>query len=43
MQECFVNGGWWHDKELLEVVGEGVEKEESKAWEGWWNEDIVPT
>ena len=40
-QECFVNGGWWHDQRILESTGEGIEKEEPKAWEGWWNEQIV--
>ena len=40
-QECFVNGGWWHDQRILEATGEGIEKEEPKAWEGWWNEQIV--
>ena len=40
-QECFVNGGWWHDQRILEATGEGIAKEESKAWEGWWNEQIV--
>ena len=41
MQECFVNGGWWHDQRILEATGQGIEKEEPKAWEGWWNEHIV--
>ena len=40
-QECFINGGWWHDQRILEATGEGIEKEESRAWEGWWNEQIV--
>ena len=40
-QECFVNGGWWHDQRILEATGQGIEKEEPKAWEGWWNEQIV--
>ena len=40
-QECFVNGGWWHDPRILEATGQGIEKEEPKAWEGWWNEQIV--
>jgi len=41
MQEGFANGGWWHDHHILESTGEGIEKEESKAWAGWWNEHIV--
>ncbi|KAI4147400.1 MAG: hypothetical protein LQ340_005570, partial [Diploschistes diacapsis] len=42
-QDCLVNGGWWHDKSILEATGEGMDKEEPRAWEGWWNEDIVQT
>ena len=40
-QHSFINGGWWHNPNILSATGEGVEKEESKAWEGWWNEQIV--
>ncbi|KAI5793902.1 hypothetical protein DFH27DRAFT_485236 [Peziza echinospora] len=40
-QEFFANGGWWHDSRILSAIGEGVEKEEENAWEGWWNEKIV--
>ncbi|KAL8874064.1 MAG: hypothetical protein Q9174_000569 [Haloplaca sp. 1 TL-2023] len=40
-QECFVNGGWWHDPHILEATGDGIDKEEPKAWSGWWNEQIV--
>ncbi|SLM37011.1 Protein of unknown function DUF2410 [Lasallia pustulata] len=40
-QESFANGGWWHDHHILEATGEGLEKEEPRAWEGWWNEQIV--
>jgi uncharacterized membrane protein YgcG len=36
-----VTGGWWHDSRILGATGEGVEKEEPRAWEGWWNESIV--
>lgn len=39
--DLFVNGGWWHDASILAATGEGLEKEEEKAWEGWWNEHIV--
>ncbi|OJJ79703.1 rRNA 2'-O-methyltransferase fibrillarin-like protein [Aspergillus glaucus CBS 516.65] len=39
--ESFANGGWWHDPNLLAATGEGLEKEEPRAWEGWWNEHIV--
>jgi hypothetical protein len=38
----FVNGGWWHDAHILAATGEGVDREESKGWSGWWNEQIVP-
>ncbi len=40
-QECFGKGGWWHDERILAATGEGLEKEEPKAWEGWWNEQVV--
>jgi hypothetical protein len=40
-QECFRNGGWWHDPGILSATGDGLEKEEAKAWKGWWNEAIV--
>ncbi|KAK3376017.1 hypothetical protein B0T24DRAFT_572572 [Lasiosphaeria ovina] len=39
--ECFINGGWWHDCRILASTGEGLAKEEPKAWNGWWNEKIV--
>ncbi|KZF21835.1 hypothetical protein L228DRAFT_248589 [Xylona heveae TC161] len=39
--DSFVNGGWWHDAAILAATGEGVEKEELRAWAGWWNEQIV--
>ncbi|EAU38323.1 conserved hypothetical protein [Aspergillus terreus NIH2624] len=39
--EGFANGGWWHDPRLLEATGEGIQKEEARAWKGWWNEHIV--
>lgn len=40
-QNAFVNGGWWHDSRILAATGEGLAKEEPRAWEGWWNEKIV--
>jgi hypothetical protein len=40
-QETFTNGGWWHDSRILAATGEGVEKEEPRGWEGWWNEQII--
>ncbi|TGJ79648.1 hypothetical protein E0Z10_g9118 [Xylaria hypoxylon] len=39
--DIFVNGGWWHDSRILAATGDGVEREEPRAWEGWWNERIV--
>jgi hypothetical protein len=39
--EIFINGGWWHDSRILAATGDGVEREEPRAWEGWWNEKIV--
>ena len=40
-QHGFINGGWWHDVNILGATGGGIEKEEPKAWEGWWNEQIA--
>lgn len=40
-QDVLANGGWWHDSRILAATGEGLAKEESRAWEGWWNEIIV--
>jgi len=37
----FANGGWWHDASILSATGQGIDKEEKRAWEGWWNEHIV--
>ncbi|KAL2014383.1 hypothetical protein VTN00DRAFT_1908 [Thermoascus crustaceus] len=39
--ESFANGGWWHDPNILAATGEGMEIEEARAWNGWWNEQIV--
>ncbi|KAG5983379.1 hypothetical protein E4U54_006245 [Claviceps lovelessii] len=39
--EAFSNGGWWHDSRILAATGQGLEKEEPRAWEGWWNENVV--
>ncbi|OJJ33887.1 hypothetical protein ASPWEDRAFT_112407 [Aspergillus wentii DTO 134E9] len=39
--ESFANGGWWHDPNLLSATGDGMDKEELRAWDGWWNEQIV--
>lgn len=40
-QECFVNGGWWHDPNILLATGKGKDVEEARGWNGWWNEQIV--
>ncbi|WPH04336.1 Hypothetical protein R9X50_00722500 [Acrodontium crateriforme] len=40
-QEFLHNGGWWHNPRILSAVGDGVEVEEPRAWEGCWNEKIV--
>jgi hypothetical protein len=40
-QDTFATGGWWHDSRILASTGEGLEKEEAKAWDGWWNERVV--
>lgn len=39
--EFFDSGGWWHDSSILAATGEGLDKEEPRAWEGWWNEKVV--
>ncbi|KAI4593926.1 hypothetical protein KJ359_008714 [Pestalotiopsis sp. 9143b] len=39
--EVFINGGWWHDSRILAATGDGVEREEPRAWEGWWNEKVA--
>lgn len=39
--DVFVNGGWWHDVSILAATGDGVETEEARGWNGWWNEQIV--
>lgn len=39
--DAFSTGSWWHDSRILAATGLGLEKEEPRAWEGWWNEKIV--
>ena len=39
--EGFAGGGWWHDPVILEATGGGVEIEQTRAWQGWWNEEVV--
>ena len=38
--ETLAYGGWWHDNSILAATGEGLEKEEPRAWEGHWNEVV---
>ncbi|GJN71546.1 hypothetical protein PLIIFM63780_006119 [Purpureocillium lilacinum] len=40
-QDVFVNGGWWHDNKILAATGQGLDIEEPRAWQGWWNETVV--
>ncbi|KAF2427687.1 hypothetical protein EJ08DRAFT_346748 [Tothia fuscella] len=40
-EDQFVGGGWFHDSAILASTGEGIEVEEKKGWEGWWNENIA--
>ncbi|KAK8254659.1 hypothetical protein HDK77DRAFT_478309 [Phyllosticta capitalensis] len=41
-QDAFAyEGGWWHNPKILAATGEGMEKEEPRAWEGCWDEDVV--
>ncbi|SPO05213.1 related to nucleolar rRNA processing protein GAR1 [Cephalotrichum gorgonifer] len=39
--DTLTNGGWWHDARILAATGEGMDKEEARAFEGWWNEKVV--
>ncbi|KAL9101933.1 MAG: hypothetical protein Q9163_002871 [Psora crenata] len=39
-QDVLGGGGWWHDERILGATGEGIEREEHRAWDGWWNEYI---
>ena len=39
--DVFSTGGWWHDVRILAATGAGQDKEEPRAWEGWWNEQVV--
>lgn len=39
--EVFAHGGWWHNPDILAATGEGIEKEEPRAWKGCWNEVVV--
>ncbi|ETN41226.1 uncharacterized protein HMPREF1541_03161 [Cyphellophora europaea CBS 101466] len=39
--EAMAYGGWWHDSSILMATGQGIEKEEPRAWEGSWNETVV--
>ncbi|KAK3704515.1 hypothetical protein LTR37_013798 [Vermiconidia calcicola] len=40
-QDFLHQGGWWHNPRILGSVGEGIEVEEPRAWQGCWNETIV--
>lgn len=40
-QATFANGGWWHDSNVLKATGDGIDTEEQRAWQGWWNESVV--
>lgn len=35
------NGGWWQDSRILAAAGEGLDEEQKRAWDGWWNEHVV--
>ncbi|KAJ5555193.1 hypothetical protein N7461_003663 [Penicillium sp. DV-2018c] len=37
----FATGGWWHDPNILAATGRGMEQEEPRKWEGWWNDQIL--
>ncbi|RPA98797.1 hypothetical protein L873DRAFT_1789927 [Choiromyces venosus 120613-1] len=40
-KDYFKNGGWWHDSRILAATGKGLELEEPRNWEGWWNKQVV--
>lgn len=40
-KDSFAGGGWWHDPSILKATGQGIDKEEPRAWQGWWNERVV--
>ncbi|KAH9829793.1 hypothetical protein Tdes44962_MAKER02271 [Teratosphaeria destructans] len=40
-QDFLHNGGWWHNPNILAATGRGVEAEEARAWDGFWNETVV--
>ena len=40
-QDFLYQGGWWHSPNILASVGQGLEVEEPRAWDGCWNEKIV--
>jgi len=40
-KHVFVNGGWWQDLQILGAMGDGIEREELRGWNGWWNEETV--
>ena len=40
-QDFLHQGGWWHNPRILAAVGQGIDIEEPRAWQGCWNEIIV--
>lgn len=40
-QNSWLNLGWWHEVQILEKTGKGLEYEEEHAWKGHWDESIV--
>lgn len=40
-QDFLYNGGWWHNPAILAATGDGLQVEEGRSWEGFWNEKIV--
>lgn len=39
--EHLATGGWWREVLVLRNLGDGFVEEQKKAWEGYWNEDVV--
>lgn len=34
-------GGWWHQPDILASTGDGVDIEEKRGYDGFWNEDLI--
>ncbi|ODA76001.1 hypothetical protein RJ55_08283 [Drechmeria coniospora] len=39
--DAIASGGWWHDSRILAATGRGLDEEEPRDWEGWWNDTVL--